>query len=345
MAGVIKWLMRDDEDENDPVMAEVMRRVNPYKMALDDIIPLMFYDPRTGKYHYFNDFKSGSEVPANYEVVSWRIPSSEEGRTFGPLLYNLVSNSPGVNDKMGRPGENPITAFGGWVQNEMLPGISPAIQTTETMYQMIFRGKNPDDPFRGQPSANKTLFDAGGTDRAQAIAGYLMNQAGWPGEVAALMAMNFGLLDSRASSALKQRLSTDKQSLPEKIPLAKNVLSYDNYAQYRDEGTARIAETELRAKARMAMSQEVREIYDFYWKNYERQDKLDVSDKRRFVIAKDFHTAWGRLKDRGSLFSKTAHAISDEGSNMSRETIRRDIDAAALPYVARWNFVKQTDSE
>src|SRR5204862_608020 len=63
-----RWFMRKDEDKNDPVWGEVARRVSPYKMALDDVVPLAFYDARTGQYHPFWEFKSGKSAPAHFEV-------------------------------------------------------------------------------------------------------------------------------------------------------------------------------------------------------------------------------------------------------------------------------------
>jgi hypothetical protein len=340
ISGSIKWLVRDDEDEKDPVMPEVLRRVSPYKMALDDVIPIMMYDPRSGKYHYFNEFKSGKSIPAHYEVVSYRIPSSEEGREFGPLFYNLAATMLPGGEKVARPGETPVTAVGNWAMNSLLPQVSPAITTGKNLYEMIFTGKNPDDPFRGQPSANKVMFDAGGSERAQAIAGYAMNQLGFPGELAAIMAMNMGVLDERAANALKQRIPGDKTAWQEKAPLVKNLLSYDNYAQYRDEGAARKIEEQIRAKVRSIMSPEVQAIYNFYWKNYERQDKLDVTDKQRFVIASDFHNRFGKLTEPGSLYARTAHALTaKDASKESKKTARNDLDMASTPYVARWKLI------
>lgn len=329
IAGGVKWLLSDDEDKNDTVMAEVFRRVSPYKMALDDVVPLMLFDPRTGSYHYFNDFKSGSEIPKHYEVVSFRIPSSEEGRLWGTLLYNTLSSIPGAKEKVARPGTDLMSNVGDWAKNNLSVGISPAIETSGNLYQMIALGRNPEDSFRGQPAANQRLFDAGGVERAQAIAGYTLNQLGGPGEIAAVMAMNAGILDKRATDALKKRIASDKTPLPERLPLAKNMFSYDNYASFREQKQADIADQQLRAKARLVMSENVQALYDFYYKNVKHHDKLQGGDQIRYRIASAFVSQiWGDLKNPNSFYARAAHAVGPDGSKMARETVRRDLDQA-----------------
>ncbi|HEU4344060.1 MAG TPA: hypothetical protein VFU31_21100 [Candidatus Binatia bacterium] len=337
-SGLVSWLLAPDEDEKDPVMAEVFRRVSPYKMALDDIIPLMLYDPRKGQYHYFNEFKKGSAIPQHYEVVSFRVPASEEGRLWGTLLYNTLVSIPGAKERLARPGEDLLSNTAKWAGNYLLPGISPAITTTRNLEKMILEGKNPEDPYRGQPSANKQLFDAGGVDRAQAIAGYTLNELGGPGEIAAVMAMNFGVLDPRAADALKKRLAMDKTPLPERVPLAKNMFSYDNYAQYRTEKMAELEENQLRARARLVMSDSVRGLYDYYWKNIERKKSLTPEELNKLSAAAYFvNHLWGNLNNPDSFYARAARSAGPDGSKQSRETVRRDLDQAAAPALARFS--------
>jgi hypothetical protein len=365
-AGLIKWMMHPDEDEEDPVMAEVMRRVNPYKMALDNTFPLMLYDSRTGKYHYFWDFKSGKSIPSHFEVVSLRIPDSEEGRTWGPLLYNLLTSMPkvevgqntkegwqkafeipSVSEKMGRPGENPVTAIARWAVNEATPSRSPVFEVSGNLFSMTFKGENPPDEFRGgQPSANKMLFDAGwGEGRGEAILGYTLNQLGFAGDVASTMMMNMGMLDQKASSALKQRLASDKTPLIERIPALKSAFSYDNYASYRDEESARLEEVKIRARLRANLPPEVKEIYDFYWKNYKRQEKLDVIDRLKFNVSKDLMNGWGKINDPTSMFSTIGHAFGKDGSKMARDSAIEHIERLAAPKVAKWKMIIDMQSE
>lgn len=343
-AGTIAWLMRRDEDTSDTVMSEVMRRISPYKMALDDIVPLMFYDTRKGEYHYFWNYKRGADVPKHFEVVSLRLPASEEGRLWGVLLYNLMVSAPGAKDKLSRPGKGVIENTGEWIKNYLLPGMSPLIETPLDLQNMILLGRNPQDPYRGTPAANPKLFDAGGVDRAQAIAGYTLNQLGSPGELAGVLAANFGLLDERALNALNQRLATDKRPWDEKIPFLKTAVSHDNYATYRTEKAAQLVEDQLRAKARLLMSGETRALYDFYYKNVNRKEKLNENEQQQFDLASDFvRNIWGTLTIEGepnpdSFYSKAAHAVGEDGSRAAKETVKRDLDQAAAGHIA--NFLE-----
>lgn len=343
VTGGVMWLMRDDEDKSDPVMPEVMRRVSPYKMALDDIVPLMLYDARKGDYHYFWDYTKGADIPKHFEVVSLRLPASEEGRLWGVLLYNLLISTPEGKEKAGRPGKGIVENVSEWAFNYMLPGVSPVIEWTGDAKEMLM-GRNPNDSYRGQPAMNPKLFDAGGVDRAQAIAGYTLNQLGSVGELGGVLAANLGLLDERALNSLSQRIATDKRSWEEKVPFLKTAVSHDNYGQYREEKGAELAEDRIRAKARLLMSGETRALYDFYYKNLNRKNKLSESESEQFELARDFvQNIWGTLTTGGepnpdSFYSKAAHAVSDDGSSQAKETVKRDLDNAAAGHIA--NFLE-----
>lgn len=329
ISGSIPWLIRKDEDKKDPVMPEVFRRISPYKMALDDVVPLMFHDPRTGQYHFFNEYKSGTEVPKHLEVVSLRIPASEEGRMWGPLLYGLLANSPNIQEQAGKPGEGMMSSAANWAKNYMAPGISPAIETSKALFDMIGRGKNPEDPYRGQPSANRQMFDAGGGARAEAIAGYTLNQMGGPGEIAGVLAMNFGLLDDRAMSALSQRLKGDHAPLAQKLPIIKSMLAFDNYGEYRGEKNAELTDAKVRAQAKLIMSEQASQLYSFYYRNVRRKDKLDAADQIRFNIASTFvNNIFGDMKTDGSFYNRAVHVVT-EGSRQARETFKLDLDTAS----------------
>lgn len=335
VSGAIKWALSDDEDKDDGVMAEFFRRVSPYKMALDDTVPLYFYDPRSGKVHYLWEFKKGSAVPKHFEAVSLRIPASEEGRLWGTLLYNSMIAAPGADDKMGKPGESFVTHMGNWMKNYAAPGVSPVIETGDNLIDMIALGRNPKDSYRNQPAANEQLFDAGGTERAEAIAGYVLNQMGSVGELAGVMAANFGLLDERALNALSRRLPGDYKQWNEKVPFLKTAIAHDNYAQYRDEKIPQIEEDKLRAKARLLMSEDVRGLYDYYYRNLKRQDKLTDSEKYQFDAAANFvNKIWGDLTNTNSYYAKSAHAVGPDGSREAKETLKRDLNSAAAHNIA-----------
>ena len=335
VAGLIKWLTGKDDDGEDSVMADFLKRVSPYKMALDDTVPLYYYDPRKGEVHYLWEFKKGKDVPKHYEAVSLRLPTSEEGITWGTALYSAMSNK-----QLDTPGQDTVDKMGQWVDSQLMPSESPSIKIGMNLYQMMLRGQNPTDPFRNQPAANPQLFEAGGMDRAQAIAGYTMNQLGGPGELGGIIAMNLGLLDQRAMDAMKHRLSTDKRSWDEKVPFLGAALSHDNYAQYRDEKLPEMEEKQLRARAKLVMTEDVRALYDFYQANSKRKDKMTDSELDQFKVAQSFvQHVWGTLTVKGepnpdSFYSKTAHAVGPDGSRQARATVKRDLEQAAEPYIS-----------
>lgn len=342
VAGLIKHSIRSDEDDDDGVMAEFLRRVSPYKMALDDIVPLYFYDPRTGKVHYLWEFKSGAEIPKHYEAVSFRIPASEEGRMFGTLLYQMMIAAPGAQEKLGQPGKGFVEQAGNWTVNNLAPGISPIIETGDNLKDMILLGKNAEDPFRGQPAANPMMFEAGGVNRAQAVAGYVLNQLGSPGELAGVMAANFGVMDERALNSMSRRLPTDYKTWNDRIPFLKSAIAHDNYGQYREERMEQIEEDRLRANARLLMPPEPRALYDYYYKNIDRKDKMTPVESKQFAVASYFvNNIWGKLTVDGqpnpdSFYSKAAHAVGKDGSTQAKETFKRDLNAAAAPTIAEF---------
>lgn len=345
MGGLIKWTLSEGEDEDDGVMAEFFRRVSPYKMALEETLPLYFYDPRTGQIHWLTEFRRGKDIPRHYEAVSLRIPASEDGRLFGTLLYNIMVQNPAQIEKMGRPGSGLFASTFEWAGNHLLPGVSPVIKYASNMADMIGRGVNPTDSFRGQPSANPQLFKAGGWDRAQAIAGYTLNQMSTAGDFLAFVLVNFGLLDPRSREVMSRRLPTDYKTLGDKFPFFRSMISHDNYADYRDEKSARILEDTMRSGAQLIMSPEVRALYDFYYKNQKRQDKLTVSERQQFNLSKSFvQNLWGDMTKEGTWYNRAAHAVGPDGSREAKETVKRNLDQAAASLINRFERARRGDS-
>jgi hypothetical protein len=334
LTGTALIKLRDDEDEDDPVLAEVMRRVSPYKMGAQNVIPFALRDSRSGEYHYFNEFKSGSAIPAHYEVVSLRLPSSEEGKLWGPLFYSMLANLGPESEKVKRAGENPISATGRWITNNMLPGVNPLIETGATLYSALLEGKNRVDSYTGRPSLNQEMFEAGGKDRLEAAAAYSLQQLGGPGTLAATVAMNMGVFDKRTSNAFANKLSTDKIPFMQRFGLTRSMVGYDNYADYRERQVSKKQEEQLRAKARLQMPERARDLYDFYWKNRDKVDEMDAVDYGRLKAASMFVSkVWGQLDDPDSFYNKMAYAAT-EGSKENQETARQDILMAAQPYIA-----------
>lgn len=348
----LSWLIQSDEDPEDSVSAEVFKRISPYKMALDDVIPFALFDTLTGKYHYFWEYKRGKDIPRHFEVISVRIPSSEEGQTFGTMLYGLMSAPGPAAAVAGQPGQGFTENLSNWGLNHIAPQINPAATTGINLIQMIGRGVNPPDLFRNRPTANPQLFDAGGLDRAEAIAGYTLNSLGGPGEIAAVLAANAGILDAKALDALKSRLSGEKRTLDEWVPAAGAVFSHDNYADYRDRRNTELQEKQDRAKAKGLMSRDARALYEFFWSKQDKQERLSLKEKQMFKIASYFvKDLWGEVnKDvvqqnvPGYLFYNQAmQAVGPKGSRQRRATVRRDLDTAAADAIQMFNQIKSQE--
>jgi len=339
--GLIKSLIPGKEDDDDLVLGEFFRRVSPYKMALDDIVPIAFYDPRTGKYHYLWEFKHGKDVPEHYEAVSWRIPGSEQDRIWGTLTYQMLSGLPMTKEALSRPGNGLVENMGAWLRDYAAVGVNPFYETGQNVFQGSMLGKNPEDSFTGRPAFNREFFGAGGKERAQAVAGYTMQRFGDAGYLAALSSVNLRLLDERVLNVLQSKMDGDKQAFVKRIPVLRSVFSYDNYARYRAERNVEIEQQAIRDRSKLVMSPEVHAMYQYYWRNQDREKQMDRTELQRFNVAKAWvNSAWGDLKTPGSLYSKAAHAVGPDGSAMAKETARRDIDAISRGYVLRFKAVK-----
>lgn len=375
--GAIK-VMKGGGEDTDSVLAEALRRVSPYKMALDDIIPLAFYDPRNGTYHFFWEFPHGKDVPKHFEVVSQRIASSEQGKLWGTMIYQMLSGMPGAKEKLSRPGYGLKENMWSWLRDYAMVGPNPMFETGLNVGLMSMAGKNPEDSFTGKPAANKELFKGEELvnvnpfptkygpyvsptlgPRGEAIAGYTLQRFGFAGEMAALAAVNLGLLDERTINTLQRKMDGEKASIISKLPVIKSMLSYDNYARYRDEQNADIMEQHLRDKAHLVMSRDVEQLFRTFTLNNGRIHEEDIQTKKitqgdweRFLIARDWsREIWGtttnRLAQPGSIaeqranefYSKALHAVT-EGSPQAKATVRRDLDQASEPYVLRFKQIQ-----
>jgi hypothetical protein len=339
-AGLLRYLLHDDEDPEDTVMAEVMRRISPYKLATQDVIPMWFYDPRTGEYDLIatSDYRSGSEIPEHIEIVSWRIPASEEGRTFGPLLWNMLVQMAPEKEQLERPGTNPMQEAYRWATNYLLPGFSPALETGKGLTDMLLKGENPDDPYTGYPSANPQYFNAGwGNGREQAILGYLANQLGGPGYLGGQVAAMTGLIDRDVLKTLKLRDFTEKKDpwyLKDPTGTLRAVVAHDNYKKFRERKLSRMEETKIRAMSKQIMPREVKDMYEYYWRNRDRVKDMDPAEYGKYRAASQFVSkVWGKLDDPDSYYNKAASAMT-QGSKQNKETVRRDLAFAAGPWLA-----------
>lgn len=306
-----KLLWDDDDDkrgvfeEGADVLGEAYRRCSPYKAGIDLMVPTGWYDPYTGKYYELFDFKAAKDVPDHLEVVSLRLPSSEEGRLAGPLLYNVLSNSMDV----GRANQSAMGGVFDWAETQ-LPTESPIFEGAGAVSSAV-HGRNPRDPYTGGPAMNPTLFEAGwGHGRGQAISGYLAQQFGateWLGKAAVAA----GWLDPRAMQTLKDRPLGAVTPLAEKVPVLSTALSYDNYAPIRERATIDAKEEENRARLKLFMPDDEYKLYQFYNTHRhlnakERADQLSPQEQAQFDVAKDwYYNLWDVRGKKGIPFRET----------------------------------------
>lgn len=358
-----------DDDDNDSGVREMARvlavhaqKVSPYKAGLDRMLPLAFYDPRTGEYTPLFHW-AGKEVPDHIEAVSLRIPSSEEGRIWMPLLYSMMANS---SEKMKVPGRGTAGLAADWAMGTLMPGPNPIISSLwDAGVNMAIRGENPTDNFTHGPMANPLLFDAGwGYGRGDAIVGSTLSKLGGPGAMAGQLLTSTGVIDKRAVHADKERLSTDKTPLADRIRAFNAFISYDNAIPRRERAAERDAE-QARKTARSAMSPEVYEMYQFYHRNVKHKDKLDKYDQVKFKASEIVvREVWGNAtvrhkNERGepaidtlkygganvgmqvpgmpfsrNLYGKSLDAVGRNSSKELMKGIRQEIDEASAPYKA-----------
>lgn len=352
-AGIVKMLLDDDDDELGAagVYAEAIRRASPYKMALDTTFPLCFYDPRTGEYHAFSEFISHTEIPAHYETVSARVPSSEEGRVWGPLVYNMLANN---TKELGKPGEGTVSSLGNWATETAVPGLNPLLSLGNDLFDMTVRGRNPQDEFTQGPVANPLLFDAGwGEGRGEAIAGAALQRTGGIGDMLGSLLTGTGAVDPRAVKASSRRGESDDQPLAELIPLVKGMVSYDNAVPGREAKLERLESDQAKAAAKLVMPTAAKEMYDFYYHHLKSKDQLDPYDRIRFNAASVFvNDIWGDATSKGdtlntvqgyrrsdgslkivepTLHGRALWAVSNDASSEARDSLSHDIEQAAAP--------------
>lgn len=340
-SGLISRLISgDDEEDDSPLasLAEFFRRASPYKLAIDNLLPLGWYDPDTGQYYPLTSTfgKKPSEIPQQWQAWSLRLPSSEEGKLWGSLLWNILSGS---SEKTAMPGKGVVENVGNWAVGNSVQ-LSPAFEVANQQFKLWIQGVNPTDSFRNIPVANPDMFEAGGMERAQANAGALFNQFSDLGSLAGTVARMLGL-DPRAvdPSRVKPGIPSPLAALPIRA------FSFDNYAAYRSSRSESIESEQNSARARMMMSRDVRGLYDFYYKNVGKEDSMTETDRRRFAAARDWkNSVWRDKRSPSSFSQKTLEAAAQKNNRGQVATITRDLETVSQPYVIRFQNAAQGET-
>lgn len=311
----------DDDDGIAGTIGEFYRRVSPYKVAIDMVTPLVWYDTRTGKYvPLWKTFgMKASQIPKYYEAVGWRRPSSEEGKLWGSMMYSALAGL--TPDKTGKGGQGVVAGLADWLKTTATPGVNPTIKFG-SMIGSLVSGTNPIDEFRGQPAANRDMYEAGGVPAVQAGVGAVLNQAGDAGAIVALGLESMGLLPEEATKSAKS-FSGRMQAAISKTPVIKGIISHDNYADYRDETVAKKDELRYRSQMKLLMTPEIREMYDYYNANSQRTEKLDAHERTLFNIASQWHSnVYGSASKIGTVANKAIASIKkqDQAPMLDRAT-------------------------
>lgn len=331
-----------DEDAQDGVagtIGEFYRRASPYKVAVDHMSPLAWFDTRTGQYHpIYETFKmKARDIPKHWEAVSVRPPSSEEGKLWGSLFYGILAGmTPG---QTGRSGQNVAGNAMDWIKSQAVTGFNPGIKAVWNALQLE-GGENVKDDFRGQPIAHKDLYAAGGVQKQQAIIGATLNQFGDAGKLAALGLETVGL-PVEATQPTQSSFSGRVRSLLSTTPVISSTVSFDNYAQFRDQKVADIAEERSRAQIRLLMTSDVREMYDFLNKHRGKLKTLDARDRVLYDIASDWNRdVYGNAVQEGTIVNRALAAVEKDGSLKAKDTLRRDLVEKSAVYLKQFQQAK-----
>ena len=210
----------DDKDQTD--IQEFYRRITPYKIENEDVIPLAWKTP-TG----WAPVMGHQTVPAI--GCLWRCASvfSEEGRFVSPMLaatmFSLADKISGKTS--GVAPVDPAARIADAMGNLMAPDFNPFIGITSNYFD-IFDKAPPRDTYRGQAIATDDEWNAGYGSRAHALTRAALSE--------------FQILGTKMSDAtgMKQQYQPD-DPFPfwNKMPGFKALVASDNYAGVRDDQT------------------------------------------------------------------------------------------------------------
>ena len=359
----------DDDEEYERSMAARMgvwaRKVSPYKLGIDRLVPLGFYDPRTGKFIEMTDSSiRASEIPEHWEAVSVRVPSSELGRSTGILTNGLFTAH---DDAMRRADLNGYgEVLQAFVDQNMISA-NPYWEVAENLWDG-YGGENNIDKFTGYYAFDPTMFEAGGKHKLDAMAAYVFKKGGGPGWMVGQIAATTGLVDPRAVE--NNRRGDDAITpLVEDLPVISSMLSFDNYIPTRERANMKGDQSETRAKAKLLLPVDVAEMYDYYYANLkdaqtkmwtfenDKEAKIKKWDEERIKLekrkywdeykTKKFNTAkdwvnkyWGDGNAESALtalYGGAVYAVSEGASPMAADSMRQIITDVSQYHVHIFN--------
>ena len=236
-AGVLdqvwKKIFGDDKDQTD--IQEFYRRITPYKIENEDVIPLAWKTP-TG----WAPVMGHQTVPRDWVPVALRLGFSEEGRFVSPMLaatmFSLADKISGKTS--GVAPVDPAARIADAMGNLMAPDFNPFIGITSNYFD-IFDKAPPRDTYSGQAIATDDEWNAGYGSRAHALTRAALSE--------------FQILGTKMSDAtgMKQQYQPD-DPFPfwNKVPGFKALVASDNYAGVREDQRIRMDDAQRDARAR-----------------------------------------------------------------------------------------------
>ena len=154
--GMLKELFESMGMEPGDDLEKFYKKTGHYKKENGHVIPMFWMTPDGIKPVWGH---SKDEIENNWQAVGLRIPTTEGGRIFGSLTWNILNEAtPELRSA------DTLRTFSRWGMNQVPTGLNPAIETGFQNLQVAL-GVNPVDSYRNRPIINGTDWDAGGWHR------------------------------------------------------------------------------------------------------------------------------------------------------------------------------------
>jgi len=304
LKGLLEGLGFDDPGDD---LEEFYKSISQYKKEMGSVIPLFWLTP-DGIEPVWGHTKE--EIGNDWQAFGLRIPSSEGGRLWGSLTWNLLAES---NDNTKSP--DTARTWTRWATSQ-LPGLNPAIDIAAKNFQMA-QGINPIDSFRNRPIINWTDWNAGGWDKLGAIASWnLSNLTGgfW-----------------RAETAVDTKGLSDVQRGIQQIAPLRSMLTMDNYRQEREQAIERNEKDRLAARTKKALGDSATELIAMGAKLESLgATKRTAAQEERYKLFLEFNRQY--WEGKAGLRERLKQAVAD-GNEAEIETVREYLETGTEQYL------------
>lgn len=312
--GGLKALLEGMGYEPGDDLEEFYKSISQYKKEMGSVVPLFWLTP-DGIEPVWGHTKD--EIGDNWQAWGLRIPSSEGGRLWGSLTWNVLSES---NEKTESP--DAARTWTRWMLSH-LPGLNPAIDTVSKNAQMAM-GVNPVDSFRNRPVINQTDWNAGGWDRFGAIAKWNIGQ----------VTGSF----FRPEVASDTTGLSDVQKALQQIGPLRSMFTMDNYRQSRDLQKERMKQDQIAAKTRKALGGNATELLGMGSRLESMGSKMRTEEQEeRYQLFLHFNRFY--WEGKVGLREELKEAVAS-GNEAEIEEIHQTLEDAAEEYLGYMKAVK-----